>query len=74
MQRKFHGFPYISSAPTTIPLILVDSFFLVPQTHESFYLTTLQFLSSLDSSDTTSYIPYVDPSPSNETICWLVGA
>jgi len=68
MQRKFHGFP------TTVPLILMNSCFPALRTCESFCLTTLQFLSSLDSSDTTSNIPYANLNLSNETICWLVGA
>ena len=73
-QRKFRGFPYISSALTTIPLILVDSYFRVPRTRKYFCPTTLQFLSLSDSNDTTSDIPYADPSPDNRTMCWLVGA
>ena len=44
------------------------------RTRESSCPTTLQFLSLLDSSDTTSEISYVDPSLGNGTICWLVGA
>ena len=74
MQRKFHGFPYISSALTTVPLILADSCFHTPRTRECSCPTTLQFLSLLDSNDMTSNIPYADLSPSNETICWLVVA
>jgi len=63
MQRKFHGFLYISSAPTTVPLILGDFYFPVPRTRESSCLTTLQFISLLDSTSTTSDIPYVDLGP-----------
>lgn len=74
MQRKFHGFPYISSALSIVPLILMNSCLLASQTHEFFCPTTLQFISLLDSSDTTSNIPYANPDPSNGTICWLVGA
>ena len=51
MQRKFHGFLYISSALTIVPSILMDSYFPALQTCEYFYLTTLKFLSLSDSSD-----------------------
>ena len=74
MQRKSRGFPYTHSALIIVPLILVDSCFPAPQTHEFFYPTTFQFISWTDSSDTTSSIPYADPSPGNGTICWLSGA
>lgn len=74
MQRKFCGFPYISSTLTIVPLILMDSYFPTPRTREFSYPTTLQFHSLLDSSDTTSDIPYADLGPRKGTICWLVGA
>jgi len=74
MQRKIHGFLYISSTLTIVPLILMDSYFPTLRTHEYFFPTTLQFPSSSDSSDITSDIPYADPSPKNRTICWLIGA
>jgi len=56
MQRKFHGFSYISSNLTTLPLIIIDSYFPASRTCESSYPTTLQFLSLLKSSDTTSNV------------------
>ena len=74
MQTKFHGFLFIISALTTVPLILADSYFPVPRTRESFCPTTPQFLSSLNCNGTTPDIPYADPGLGNETICWLVGA
>lgn len=74
MQRKFHGFPYISSALTTIPLIFANSYFLVPQIREFFYLASLQFLSLSDSNDMTLEISYADLDPGSRTIFWFVGA
>lgn len=74
MQRKFFGFPYISSALTIVPLIPADSYFLAPRTRESFHPTTLQFISLSDSNDTTLEISYADPGPRNGTIYWLIGA
>jgi len=65
MQRKFHGFTYISIALTTLPSTLTDSYFPALRTCEFSYPTTFQFLSLWDSSDTTSDIPYVDPGPGN---------
>jgi len=56
MQRKFRGSPYTSSNLTTLPLTVVDSCFPMLRTRESFCPTTLQFLSLLDSNDTTSHI------------------
>ena len=74
MQRKFHGFPYISSSLTTVPSVPTDSYFPALRTHEQVCPTTLQFLSLTDSSDTTSDIPYVDIGPGNGTIFCLDGA
>ena len=74
MQRNFRGFLYISSALIIVPLILVDSYFPGPRTRESFFPTTLQFISLSDSSDTTSDISYADLGPGNGTICCLIGA
>lgn len=73
MQRKFHGFPYISSNLTTLPLKIVDSCFPTPQTRESFCPTTLQFLSLSDSSDTTSDISMQIPVPTTESFVGLLG-
>ena len=73
MQRKFHGFSYISSNLNTLPLITTDSCFPASWTRESFCGTTLQFFSLSDSNDTTSDISYADLGPDKVTICWLIG-
>lgn len=53
MQTKLHGFSYVSSNLTTLPLIIMDSYFLDQRTHEYFFPNTLQLLSLSDSSDMT---------------------
>ena len=74
MQRKLHGFPYISSTLTTLHSIPTDSCFPALWTREYSCPATIQFLSLLNTSDMTSDISYVDPSPGNRTIYWLTGA
>lgn len=73
MQRKIHGFPYISRNLTTLPLIITDSCFPTPRTRGAFCPTTLQFLSLLDSSDMTSDICMEIPVLTMEPLVGLEG-
>ena len=73
MPRKFQGSLYISRSLTTLPLRVMDSYFLMLQTLESFFLTNLQFLSLSESSDTTSSISMQIPVTATEPFVGFSG-